>query len=90
MNQIYHLMCSRQAELTQEIEYIQQLLSSMPDKFLICAKKWHSFKWYESDGHHCSYLPRKHRIRAEQLAKRRTSIVACSICKLKNGRSTRL
>ena len=71
MNQIYHLMCSRQAELIQEIEYIQQLLSSMPDKFLICAKNGNSFKWYESDGHHCSYLPKKHRIRAEQLAKRR-------------------
>lgn len=71
MNQIYHLMCSRQAELAQEITRIQTLLTTLPDHFLICAKNGNRFKWYESDGHHCSYLPKKHRLFAEQLAKRR-------------------
>lgn len=71
MNQIYNLMCSRQTELAQEITRIQTLLTTLPDHFLICAKNGNSFKWYESDGHHCSYLPKKHRLFAEQLAKRR-------------------
>jgi len=71
MNQIHHLMCSHQAELAQEIAQIQAQLTTLPDHFLICAKNGNSFKWYESNGHHCSYLPKKHRLFAEQLAKRR-------------------
>lgn len=71
MNQIYHLMCSRQAELAQEIAQIQAQLTTLPDHFLICAKNGNGFKWYKSDGHHCNYLPKKQRLFAEQLAKRR-------------------
>ena len=71
MNQIQHLMITRKKELSQEITQIKQQLLSLPEQFLICAKNGNHFKWYQSDGHHCSYLPKKHRSYAEQLARRR-------------------
>ena len=90
MNQIYHLMCSRQAELIQEIEYIQQLLSSMPDKFLICAKMATVSSGTKATVITVAIFQENTGYVQSSLQNVVTSIVACSICKLKNERSTRL
>ena len=43
----------------------------MPEGKLICSQNVNRVKWYKSDGHTKIYIPKKHRIFAEQLAKKK-------------------
>ena len=40
----------------------------LPDGSLICARNGNHFKWYLTDGHHKTYIPKKNREYVEQLA----------------------
>lgn len=61
-------MCSERQRLEQEITSIQNKIRELPDGKLICTHNGNHIKWFRSDGHNCTYIPRKDRKLAEQLA----------------------
>lgn len=61
-------MLDRQIELDEKISAIQQKLLNYPDGKLICTQNGKYIKWYHSDGHIQTYIPKKKREYAEQLA----------------------
>ena len=54
--------------LEQQIHSLQSKISQCPDGKLLCARNTNRCKWYISDGHSQTYLPKKNRKLAEQLA----------------------
>ena len=60
----YDSLCTR-------ISSIQKELQSLPDDKLICSHQPGSAKWYASDRHKRTYIPKSNRPLAEQLAKKR-------------------
>ena len=65
---LYESICSENIRLEQDIKSIESTLKSLPDGKLICAKCGKYIKWYQSNGHHSTYLPKEERNLAEQLA----------------------
>lgn len=54
--------------MEQQIHSLQSKISQCPDGKLLCARNTNRCKWYISDGHSQTYLPKKNRKLAEQLA----------------------
>lgn len=67
----YQKMLTTQEKLDKQIQEIQKQLKKYPKQNLICAKNGKHYKWYVSDGKHCTYLPKKERSAAVQLAKKK-------------------
>lgn len=65
---IYERILSERNRLDKQINYLQHHLNSFPKGKLICARNENRYKWYISDGHTSTYLPKKERHLAEQLA----------------------
>lgn len=65
---LYENIISKLQRLEQEIKSIETNLNSLPTGKLICAKCGKYTKWYQSDGHHSTYLPKKEKALAQQLA----------------------
>ena len=61
-------MLGRRHELDKKISTIQQKLLNYPSGKLICTQNGNYIKWYHSDGHIQTYIPKKKREYAEQLA----------------------
>ena len=61
-------MCSERQRLEQEITSLQNRIRELPDGKLICIRNGDYVKWLRSDGHTSTYIPRKSRKLAEQLA----------------------
>ncbi|MBO5070978.1 MAG: ATPase [Roseburia sp.] len=61
-------MCSERQRLEQKITSIQDEIRELPNGKLICVRNGNYTKWFQSDGHKCTYIPRKNRKLAEQLA----------------------
>lgn len=57
--------------LEEQIKSIDLELNQLPGKDFYCAKNGNSFKWYESDGKVSKYIPKKKRLYAEKLAKKK-------------------
>ena len=77
---IYQKVKEEHHRLTLQLEDIRSRLSSLPDGGLICARNGRHFKWYLTDGHHKTYIPKKNREYVEQLAvKKYLSLQAQSI-----------
>lgn len=57
--------------LEKEISSIKEQLMNLPEGKLLCAKNGTHVKWYQSDGHIQTYLPKKKRKLAERLALKR-------------------
>lgn len=64
IQQEYNSICNR-------ISCIQKELQTLPDGKLICSHQTHSSKWYVSDGHQRTYIPKSNRSLAEQLAQKK-------------------
>lgn len=56
------------SRIEQQMEQIQKDLNPLPNGKLICCRGKNCFKWYHSDGHSKTYLPKRERKLAEQLA----------------------
>jgi len=67
----YEKILTDKLRLEQEIADAKKELHRLPKAKLICAKNGKGYKWYESDGHTVTYLPKKKRARAEALARRK-------------------
>jgi hypothetical protein len=62
-------MIAEQARLNQELASIESQLSTLPMGKLICSQTSPSYyKWYQSDGHQKTYIPKKNLELAQQLA----------------------
>lgn len=61
-------MLAEHKRLEEQISSIQSQLSSFPDGKLICVHNGSHYKWFHSDGHTQTYIPKKNRVYAEQLA----------------------
>lgn len=54
--------------LCHQLEEIQAKLAALPQGKLICTRNGHHFKWYQTDGHQKTYIPRQEQTLAQQLA----------------------
>ena len=61
-------MLSQSQHLDKQITLLKTQLQSFPDGKLVCTRNHTRYKWYQSDGHTCTYIPKKLRSLAEKLA----------------------
>ncbi len=64
----YQKMLAEQQKLDAKIRTLRKKLKKFPKENLICAKNGTRYKWYISDGKHCTYLSKKETSIASQLA----------------------
>lgn len=65
---VYEKMLDENKRLEGQIQSLQSQISRCPEGKLICSSNGKGQKWYCSDGHISTYLPKKERHLAEQLA----------------------
>ena len=68
LSTFYKQLLAESRRLEQQISSLQTQLSHYPEGKLLCARNNTRCKWYLSDGHSQTYLPKKNRKLAEQLA----------------------
>lgn len=61
-------MKSAQQRLDKKINSLSAKLEQFPDGKLICNRNGNRYKWYHSDGHNWTYIPKDKRQLAEALA----------------------
>lgn len=64
----YEKMLAESKRLDEKIKSIQTQLGAFPDGKLVCTQNGTHTKWFLSDGHKSTYLPKKERPLAEQMA----------------------
>lgn len=65
---LYDRISQEHQRLCQQISSLQAELANYPAGQLICCHQGTRCKWYHSDGHSRTYIPKKQRSYAEQLA----------------------
>lgn len=65
---LYQRILNESQRLKEQINAIQHQIKELPDGNLICTRDGKYHKWYQSDGHTQTYIPKKNRQLAEQLA----------------------
>ena len=65
---IYEKMLAKFNRLDLQISRLQKELQKFPPGKLICTHNKNYIKWFHSDGHIQTYIPKKKRAYAEQLA----------------------
>lgn len=68
---VYEQMISESQNLGKQIESIHSQLSHYPDGKLICTRNGTHYKWYHSNHSTSTYIPKKKRDFAEQLARKK-------------------
>ena len=67
----YEKILADKLRLEREIADVKKELSHLPCTKLICTRNGNRYKWYESDGHNLTYIPKCQRRHAQELARRR-------------------
>lgn len=67
----YETMLLQQEQLQQKLTDIEKQLQQLPEGKLICTRCGNRTKWYRSDGHTKTYIPKDQKPYASQLAIRR-------------------
>ena len=57
--------------IQRRIDELQAELNTFPEGKLVCSLNKNKYKWYVSDGHEKTYIPRSKRFLAEQMAKKK-------------------
>lgn len=65
---IYEKMLSESLRLDIQITQLKEQLKALPKGKLVCTRNQNRYKWYQSDGHKCTYIPKKNHQLAKQLA----------------------
>ncbi len=65
---LYQRIQAEYQHLQEKIHQLQQKIAELPEGKLICTHGKDGFRWYNSDGHHRTYISKKKRRYAEQLA----------------------
>jgi len=68
---IYNQMLKKLESLEKEISSLEKKLNSFPAGNLLFSHNGNYLKWYQSDGHHQTYIPKKNRKLAEKLAEKK-------------------
>lgn len=68
---LYERILKERERLQHQINSINSQLKHLPNSKLICSHNGNRVKWYQSDGHTKTYIPKKNRVFAEQLAKKK-------------------
>ena len=68
---LYEKVFAEKKRLEQQIDEVRRKLSALPDGNLFCSKNGGHYKWYVNDGKRQSYIPKRERDFAEQLAMRK-------------------
>ena len=58
-------------ELENEIQILEHKLKEYPDGKLVCTSTGKYHQWFQSDGHKKTYIPKKNRTLAQQLAEKK-------------------
>lgn len=61
-------MQSEFKRIDNQINFLKKKLQELPAGKLICSKNQSRYKWYQSDGHSKTYIPKANRKLAEDLA----------------------
>lgn len=61
-------MLAEHLRLDEQITSLQSKLQTFPPGKLICARNGNRYKWYQSDGHTPTYIPKENHNLAKQLA----------------------
>lgn len=79
-------MLKESRRLENQIQNLQLQLNKLPQGKLICASNGKWQKWYRSDGQKSTYLPKKEKILAQQLAlKKYLTLQLENLCHEKNA-----
>lgn len=65
---IYERMQSEYKRIGKQINLLKKKLQELPAGKLICSKNQNRYKWYQSDGHSKTYIPKANRKLARDLA----------------------
>lgn len=65
---IYTQALQRHQWLVSQLQQLDTQIKKLPKGSLICARDGKHFKWYHSDGHKKTYIPKKKEAFAQQLA----------------------
>lgn len=65
---IHERILNERKRLDEQINSIQSQLSTYPEGKIFCTRNGNRYKWYQSDGKNQTYIPKKNRHLAEQLA----------------------
>ena len=65
---LHNRILQESQRLAQKIKSLQSDLKHFPDGQLVCCHQRSGWKWYHSDGHTKSYIPKTNRSYAEKLA----------------------
>lgn len=68
---VYERMLAEYQRLEAEILSVKKQISALPEGNLTCARNGNYYKWYHSDGHKQTYIPKEEQSLAEQLAKKK-------------------
>ena len=61
--------------LDEKINSLKSQIKNFPNGKLICARNGKHYKWYQSDLHNKTYIPKKNRQLAEKLAAKKYSLL---------------
>lgn len=61
-------MLSEYKKIENKIKNLKEQINALPSGNLICARNGKHYKWYKSNQHVNTYIPKKNRTLAEQLA----------------------
>lgn len=65
---IYEKILKEKTRLQEHINDLQTQISALPEGKLICCHNKNRYKWFQSDGHKKTYIPKSNQFLAEQLA----------------------
>lgn len=65
---IYERMLAERNRLEEQLISLQSQIQKLPEGKIICTRNANRYKWYQSDGRIQTYIPKKERHLAEQLA----------------------
>lgn len=65
---IYERMLAEHKRLNEKLNTLKSQIQAFPEGKIFCTRTENRYKWYHSDGHTQTYIPKKERNFAEQLA----------------------
>ena len=68
-------MLAERQRLDEKINSLKSQIKNFPNGKLICARNGKHYKWYQSDLHNKTYIPKKNRQLAEKLAAKKYSLL---------------
>lgn len=82
---LYQKMLSESQKLKEQILFLEQEISKLPDGKIFCVNDKNRIKWFHSDGKNHTYIPKKERSYAELLAYKKYLLQVLADCQHEDG-----